>query len=134
MRFENVNIQNLISQFKAFSVEGFNIFAKGKDNLPHLICACPNKDIARAIQSFLAIAKCAQNLQMVNAEITSSCYLVPMLLADGTLALVATVIDDAVWKNGSELEYDEQELQLGSLGYENFVRQFLDVHEQEDSS
>lgn len=51
MQFENVNIENLVSDYRDFSVEGFNIFATGQDNLPHLICTCPNKDTARAIQS-----------------------------------------------------------------------------------
>ena len=51
MQFEDVNIQDLISEFKAFSVEGFNIFGLGEDNLPHIVCVCPNKQFARAIQS-----------------------------------------------------------------------------------
>lgn len=128
MQFENVNIQDLISQFKAFSVEGFNIFGIGEDDLPHLICVCPNKHFARAIQSLLTIAKRAQNLQAVTADITSHCYLMPMVLADGTLALVATIINDAVWNNGNEVEYDEPELLLRSAEYENFVRRFLEAH------
>lgn len=44
MNFENVSIENLASNYKDFSVEGFNIFARGVDHLPHLICVCPNKD------------------------------------------------------------------------------------------
>ena len=134
MQFEDANIQNLMAQFQAFSVEGFNIFAIGKDNLPHLICACPNKQFARAIQSLLIIAKRAQNLQAPNAEINSSCYLAPMLLADGRLALVATVINDAVWKNGNEVEYDENELQLGSTAYKDFVRRLCSIQETGEST
>jgi len=61
MQFDNQIIQNLISQHKTFSVEGFNIFAQGEDNLSHLICACPNKNYARALQSLLTIAKQAHN-------------------------------------------------------------------------
>jgi hypothetical protein len=68
MHFENVNIQNLISQYKDFSVEGFNIFGTGEDDLLHLVCVCPNKSFARAIQSLLTIAKQAQQLQAVNAR------------------------------------------------------------------
>jgi hypothetical protein len=131
MQFENENIQNLVSQHKAFSVEGFNIFGKGKDTLPHLICVCPNKQFARAIQSLLTIAKCAQELRVKDAAITSNCYLAPMVLADGRLALVATVVDDMVWKNGNEVEYDESELQLGSSAYEVFVRRFISIPETE---
>ena len=56
MQFDNPNIQDLVSQYRDFSVEGFNIFAMGKDRLPHLICVCPNKTFARAIQSVLTIA------------------------------------------------------------------------------
>jgi len=125
MDFANIHLGTLISNFKDFSVEGFNLFAKGKDNLPHLICICPNKDIARAIQSLLTIAKKAQSLQPVNAEITSHCYLAPKILADGTLAMVASLFDDAVWKNGDEVEYNKLELELGTLEYESFVQQFL---------
>ena len=68
MQFENQNIRDLISQFKTFSVEGFNIFAQGQDDLPHLICACPNKHFARAIQSLLTIAKQAHNQICGDAE------------------------------------------------------------------
>ena len=75
MQFENVSIEYLMSNYKDFSVEGFNIFAKGIDNLPHLICTCPNKDMARGIQSLLTIAKKAQIIHVVNAYITSNCYL-----------------------------------------------------------
>ena len=134
MQFENQDIQDLISQISDFTVEGFNIFAKGQDQLPHLICACPNKDFARAVQSLLSVAKCAQMLQAEHADITSNRYLTPMLLADGRLALVARVIDDVVWKNGNEVEYDEPELALGSTPYEDFVRQFCSMQKIQDSS
>src|SRR3972149_1060562 len=125
MDLANLHLDSLISHFKDFVVEGFNIFATGKDNLPHLICACPNKDMARAIQSLLTIAKKAQSLQVVDAEITSHCYLSPKILADGSLAMVASLFDDAVWKNGDEVEYNKLELELGTLEYESFVQQFL---------
>jgi len=125
MQVENVSIQNLISQFKAFSVEGFNIFGIGEDNLPHLICACPNKDFARAIQSLLLIAKKAQSLEVVNAYITSNCYLSPRILVDGTLGMVATVINDAVYIDGKELLYNEPEFLHGTQEYEAFSKKFL---------
>jgi hypothetical protein len=47
MQLEDVNIQNLISQFKAFSIEGFNIFGTGEDDLPHLVCVCPNRSFKK---------------------------------------------------------------------------------------
>ena len=125
MQFENVNIQNLVTEYRDFSVEGFNIFALGKDYLPHLICVCPNKTFARAIQSLLAVAKSAMALEPANAEISSDCRLLPMVLADGRLALVASVIDNAVWKDGNEMEYDELELRLGTTEYQDFVSRFL---------
>lgn len=131
MQFENVNIENLVSGYRGFSVEGFNIFATGQDNLPHSICTCPNKDTARAIQSLLTIAKRAQTLQALNADVTSHCYLSPKILADGSLGMVATVINDTVYVDGEELEYNEPELLLGTSEYENFVSQFLDTKEKE---
>ena len=134
MQFEDINIQNLIAEFKAFSVEGFNIFGIGEDNLPHIVCVCPNKQFARAMQSLLTIARKAQTLQVTTTEINSNCYLTPMLLADGKLALVACLIDDAVWKDGNEVDYDGLELHLGSLEYENFVSQFLVVRESNSPS
>ena len=134
MQFDNIHIQNLITQFKAFSVEGFNIFAIGEDDLPHLLCVCPNKDIARAFQSLLAIARYAETLQATTAEIKSTCYLTPMLLANGTLALVATVLDDAIWEDGNEMKSAEEELHFGSLEYQSFVSQFLVVRQSDPLS
>jgi hypothetical protein len=134
MQFENVNIENLVSHYRDFSVEGLNIFATGQDNLPHLICTCPNKDMARAIQSLVTIVKRVYSLQVVNAYITSHCYLSPKILADGGLGLVAWIINDAVYVDGIELKYNEPELQLGTSEYENFVRQFLVRYEQESKS
>jgi hypothetical protein len=125
MQFDKERIQNLIAPYHSFSAEGFNIFGIGEDDLPHLICACPDKETARAMCSMLAIAKSAQTLQVTTAEINSSCYLTPMLLADGTLALVASVIDEAVWKDGIEVEYDGLELHLGTPEYETLVSKFL---------
>lgn len=130
MQFENIHIQNLISHFRDFSIEGFNIFAKGDDHLPHLICVCPNRNFARAIQSLLIIAQCAMNLQAENSEITGNCCLTPMVLADGTVALVATVVNDAVWEDGSEVQHDGKQLQLGSSEYKDFAIGFLASEEQ----
>jgi len=131
MQFENESIENLVSNLKEFAVEGFSIFAIGKDDLPHLVCTCPNRDMAQAIQSLLSIASKAQTLHVVNAYVTSNCYLSPKILADGTLGMVATVINDAVYMDGKEVEYDEPELQLGTSEYEDFVSQFLDLNVKE---
>ena len=75
MRLEDVNIHNLISQFKDFSIEGFNIFGTGEDDLPHLVCVCPNRSFARAVQALLTSAKHAQQLQAENVENISNCHL-----------------------------------------------------------
>ncbi len=73
MKLEDVSIHILISQFKDFSVEGFNIFGTGEDDLPHLVCVCPNRSFARAIQSLLIFAKQAEHLQEVNASVSGNC-------------------------------------------------------------
>ena len=134
MEFENEYLERLVSNFNSFSVEGFNIFALGEDHLPHLICTCPNKDFSWAIQSLLIIAKRAQILRALNVYITSHCYLSPKILADGSLGMVATVINDAVYVDGEELEYNEPELLLGTSEYENFVSQFLQLQDKEGGS
>ena len=76
MEFQNQYLESLISNFRSFTVEGFNIFALASDNLPHLICVCPNKDVARAIQSLLTVTEKAKGLQALDAYITGNCYLV----------------------------------------------------------
>ena len=121
----------MIVCFHSFYVEGFNIFALGTDQLPHLICACPNRDFARALQSLLSIAKKAQTLQAVSASVTSHCYLSAKILADGSLSMVATVINDAVYVDGEQLEYDLPELVLGTTEYENFASQFTHTQGRE---
>ena len=131
MEFQNQYLERLISSFRSFSVEGFNIFALGSDHLPHLVCVCPNKDFARAVQSLLTVAEIAKGLRPLDAYITGNCYLSPKILADGTLGLVATVINDAVYLDGKELEYRELDLLLGSPAYEAFAKKFL-LHENEE--
>jgi len=125
MEFENEYRERLAGSFRSFPVEGFNIFPLGGDHLPHPICACPNKDCARALCALLEIAKKARNLQILDAEITSNCCLVPKIPADGSLAMAASLFDDAVWKDGEEVEHGKLDLELGTLEYEYFVRQFL---------
>ena len=125
MEFENDYLEKITGSFHLFSVEGFNIFALGADQLPHLICTCPNKDFARAICALLEVAKRAQDLKVLDTVITSNCYLVPKILADGSLAMVASLFDEAVWKDGEQVAYDELDLELGTPEYEEFVQQFL---------
>jgi len=51
MDYENKYLEEITANFHSFYVEGFNIFALDPDQLPHLICACPNKNFARAISA-----------------------------------------------------------------------------------
>jgi hypothetical protein len=125
MEFENDHLEKITVSFHSFYVEGFNIFALGPDQLPHLICTCPNKDFARAICTLLETAKRAQDLMVLDAVITSNCYLAPKILADGSLAMVASLFDEAVWKDGEQVAYDKLDLELGTPEYEQFVQQFL---------
>lgn len=126
MEFQNVDLKQLLEHYEAFTVEGFNIFSKGKeDHLPHLICTCPNKSMARAVQSLLEIASQAQALPISNAEVTMHGHLAPVILANGNLALAVTLIADAVWKNGEEIDYEGFELILGSSAYEELIRKIF---------
>lgn len=125
MEIENEYLEKITGSFHSFSVEGFNIFALGTDQIPHLICACPNKDFARAICALLEIAKRAQELKVLDVVVTSNCYLVPKILADGSLAMVVSLLDETVWKDGEQLAYDQPQLELGTPEYEEFVWQFL---------
>ena len=45
-----------------------------------------------------------------------------------------TPINDAVWKNGNEVEYDELELHLGTRPYQDFVTQFISAPQETPSS
>lgn len=123
MEFQNEFLETLISDFKSFEVEGFNIFAVGEDHLPHWVCTCPNKNFVKAVCALLTTAKQAQELRGIRAPITSSCYLSPQILTNGDLALVAAVIDDAGYVDGRELEYETPEFLLGTPEYDAFVRE-----------
>lgn len=128
MEFADQQIEEITANFHSFHVEAFNIFALGDDHLPHLICACPNRDFARAICAMLKIAERSRDLKVVEADITSHCYLVPKILADGSLAMVASVFDEAVWVDGEQVVYEGSILELGTQEYEAFARQFLLTH------
>src|SRR5574341_1027311 len=108
MRFTNTNIQELLEASKSFSLEGFNIFAIGKDDLLHIVCTAPNKSIARALHGLLEIAKKAQDIQGIDAYITGDAELVPQVLANGHIALTALVITDSdtIHKEGVDVEFD----------------------------
>jgi hypothetical protein len=123
MRFTNTNLQELLEASKSFSLEGFNIFAIGKDDLPHIVCTAPNKSTARALHGLLEIAKKAHNLQGINGYVTGGAALVPQVLANGHMALTATLIinDDTVFKDGVEVEIEGEFIEAGTAGYDEFI-------------
>ena len=53
MNVDDRPIDKITDHFHSFYVEAFNIFALGDDRLPHLICACPNKNFAKALCGLL---------------------------------------------------------------------------------
>ena|SRR6266496_4575859 len=123
MLFDNNNIETLLSESKSFSLEGFNIFAIGKDDLPHIVCTAPNKNTARALHGLLEIAKKAYNLQGINGYITGNAALVPQVLANGHIALTATLIvnDDTIFKDGVGVEIEREFIEAGTKGYDEFI-------------
>src|SRR6266511_6256621 len=123
MLFDNNNIETLLSESKSYSLEGFNIFAIGKDDLPHIVCTAPNKSTARALHGLLEIAKKAQTLQGINGYVTGDAALVPQVLANGDIALaVMTIInDDTIFKDGVGVEIDREFIEAGTAGYDEFI-------------
>jgi 5'-3' exonuclease len=122
MLFDN-NIETLLSESKSFLLEGFNIFAIGKDDLPHIVCTAPNKSTARALHGLLEIAKKAHVLPGINGYVTGDAALVPQVLANGHMALTATLIinDDTVFKDGVEVEIEGEFIEAGTAGYDEFI-------------
>ncbi len=125
MNVDDRPINEITDHFHSFYVEAFNIFALGDDHLPHLICACPNRNFAQALCYLLKIAERSCNLKVVEVDITSHRYLVPKILAEGSLAMVAAVLDEAVWVDGEQVIYEGLALELDTVEYEEFARQFL---------
>ena len=117
------NIETLLSESKCFSLEGFNIFAIGKDALPHIVCTAPNKSIARAIHGLLEIAKQAHSLPGINGYVTGDAALVPQVLANGHIALTATLIikDDTICKDGVEVAIGGEFIEAGTTAYDDFI-------------
>jgi hypothetical protein len=122
MRFDN-NIEKLLSESQSFSLEGFNIFTIGKDNLHHVVCTAPNKSTARAIHALLEIAKKGYDLQGIDGYVTGDAALVPQVLANGHTALaVMTIInDDTIHKDGWRVEIEEEYVEAGTAEYDNFI-------------
>lgn len=77
--------------------------------------------IVKDVLLTVKVVRKARTFQAPRAEITSNCYLAPMLLADGTVGLVATVIDDAVWVDGKEVEWEGSELILRTPHYQKLI-------------
>ncbi|MCI0561123.1 MAG: hypothetical protein MN733_21770 [Nitrososphaera sp.] len=123
MLFDNNNIEMLLSESKSFLLEGFNIFAIGKDDLPHIVCTAPNKSTARALHGLLEIAKKAHGLPGINGYVTGDAALVPQVLANGHIALTATLIvnDDSIFKDGVGVEIDREFIEAGTPAYDEFI-------------
>ena len=123
MLFDNNNIETLLSESKCFSLEGFNIFAIGKDDLPHIVCTAPNKNTARALHGLLEIAKKAHDLQGINGYVTGDAALVPQVLATGQTVLAVMTIcnDDTVFKDGVGVEIKGEFIEAGTAGYDEFI-------------
>ena len=123
MQFENIDIEKLLNESQSFSLEGFNIFYIGKDNLPHIICTAPNKSTARALHGLLEIAKKAHNLLGINGYVTGDAALVPQVLANGhiALAVMSIINDDSIFKDGVGVEIDSEFIEAGTPAYDEFI-------------
>lgn len=123
MIFVNISIEELLCESLSFSLDGFNIFAISKDNLPHIVCTAANKSTARALHGLLEIAKKAHDIQGINGYITGDAALIPQVLANGHVALAATLIvnDDAIFKDGVGVEIEGEFIETGTTGYDEFI-------------
>lgn len=123
MVFDNNNIETLLSESKAFSLEGFNIFAIGRDDLPHIVCTAPNRSTARALHCLLETAKKAHDLPGINGYVTGDAALVPQVLATGQVVLAAMTIinDDTIHKDGHIVEFDGEFIEAGTPAYDVFI-------------
>ena len=122
MLFDN-NIETLLNESRSFSLDGFNIFAIGKDDLPHIVCTAPNKSTARALHALLEIAKPAHDLPGILGYVTGDVALVPQMLANGHVALAATLIvnDDTICKDGVEVAIGGEFIEVGTPQYDEFI-------------
>jgi hypothetical protein len=123
MIFANITIEELLSESLSISLEGFNIFAIGKDDLSHIVCTAPNKSTSRAFHGLLEIAKRVHDLPGICGYLTGDAALVPQVLANGHIALKATLIvnNDTVFKDGVEVEIEREFIEVGTTGYDKFI-------------
>jgi hypothetical protein len=123
MQSENIDIEKLLNESQSFSLEGFNIFYVGKDNLPHIVCTAPNKSTARAIHGLLEIAKKAHDLPGINGYVTGDAALVPQVLANGhiALAVMSIINDDSIFKDGVGVDIDREFIEAGTPAYDEFI-------------
>lgn len=122
MLFDN-NIEMLLSESKSFLLEGFNIFAIGKDDLPHIVCTAPNKSTARALHRLLETAKKAHCLPGISGYVVGNAALTPQVLANGHIALVAASIvnDDSIFKDGVAVDIEGEFIEAGTAAYDEFI-------------
>ena len=71
----------------------------------------------------LEIAKKAHDLPGINGYVTGDAALVPQVLANGHIALAATLIinDDAIFKDGVGVEIEGEFIETGTTGYDEFI-------------
>ena len=119
----DTNIAKLLSESKSFSLEGFNIFSIGKDNLPHIVCTAPNKSIAQALYALLETAKKGEDLPGINGYVTGNAALVPQVLANGytALAVITIISDDTILKDGGKVDFEEEFIEAGTAEYDRYL-------------
>ena len=119
----DTHIEKLLSESKSFSLEGFNIFAIGKDDLPHIVCTAPNKNIARVLYSLLKTAKKGLDLPGINGYVTGNAALVPQVLANGytALAVMTIISDDTILKDGGKVDFEEEFIEAGTTEYDRYL-------------
>ena len=115
MIFATIDIEEPLSENLSFSfsLEGFTIFANGKDGLPHIVCTCPNKSTARAFYGLPGIC----------GYLTGDAALVPQVLATGqtVLAIMTTLNDDTIFKDGVGVGIEEEFIEASTAGYVEFI-------------
>ena len=118
-----LQLTTFVRQFKDVQVDNNTVFAlkNGEEKIP--LCTCESDTTAQAIQAALMVAIKASRLPELNSYVTTEGYVTPVVLASGIIALAVTVINDAVWKDGKAIDYEEPEFTLGTPGYEKFVKE-----------
>jgi hypothetical protein len=75
------------------------------------------------LHGLLEIAKKAHDLPGINGYVTGDAALVPQVLANGHIALTATLIvnDGTIFKDGVGVEIEAEFIEAGTAGYDEFI-------------